>query len=121
MSSSGKPAAFIVALNGQSGGMELPVYGPAFSIGRDVGNNLRLSHDLAISQRHCIIHVIGSQLFIEDMGRNGTYLDDTRINGLAPLPVPSSIRIGHTQLAIAAVQSEPKTPIPTSPMFLAVR
>src|SRR5205823_4408799 len=117
-----EPVAFIVGLNGEQGGMSLPVFGPAFSIGRDLGNNLRLWHDLTISQRHCVIHVIDSQLFIEDVSRNGTLLNGTRISGTAALPLPSLIQVGHTRVSVAADQPECSfyTPMETTPAFLAV-
>jgi len=104
MSDRVQPAAFIVGLNGEHGGMSLPIFGPAFAIGRDVGNNLRLSHDLTISLRHCVIHVIDSQLFVEDTSRNGTLLNGTKISGTAALPIPSSLQVGHTRISIAADQ-----------------
>jgi len=117
------PVAFIVGLNGEHGGMSLPIFGPAFSIGRDLGNNLRLSHDRTISQRHCVIHVIDSELFIEDTSRNGTLLNGTRISGTAALPVPSSIQMGNTRISIAADEPQfpqARTPMDTPPAFAAV-
>jgi pSer/pThr/pTyr-binding forkhead associated (FHA) protein len=100
MYSSDQPSAYIVGLNQQRGGMELPVVGPSFSIGRDAGNNLRLAHDPTISQHHCVIHTIGECLFLEDRSRNGTFVNGARVEGMVPLDLPASVRLGQTHLSI---------------------
>lgn len=100
MSNDDLPAAYIVGLNQERGGMQLPVLGPSFSIGRDASNNLRLAHDPTISQHHCIIHTVGSDLYLEDRSRNGTFVNGNRVQGLAPLPLPASVRLGQTQINI---------------------
>src|SRR5690348_9855219 len=98
MSTSERAPAYILGLNHECGGMRLPVMGPTFSIGRDPRNNLRLAHDPTISQQHCIIHAVGSSLFLEDRSRNGTFVNGCRVQGLAPLPLPASVQVGQTHL-----------------------
>jgi len=95
-----EPLAFIVSLNEERGGVQLPILGPSFSIGRDGTNNLCVADDQAVSRHHCVIHVMGASLMIEDCSRNGTYLDGKRVAGIAPLPVPASVLVGHTRLAV---------------------
>jgi pSer/pThr/pTyr-binding forkhead associated (FHA) protein len=102
MRSSDQPSAYIVGLNQERGGMQLPVVGPKFSIGRDASNNLRLSHDPTISQHHCVIHTIGECLFLEDRSRNGTFINGHRVDGMVPLDLPASVQLGHTRLSIGA-------------------
>ncbi len=105
MSISTDPLAFVVSMNDDRGGMQLPIIGPSFSIGRDGSNNLCVMDDPAISRQHCVIHVVGSSLMIEDVSRNGTFLDGERVAGLIPLPIPSSVMVGHTSLSI--IPNEP--------------
>ena len=100
MYSSGHPSAYIVGLNKERGGMQLPVVGPSFSIGRDAGNNLRLAHDPTISQCHCVIHTIGECLFLEDRSKNGTYVNGERVTGMVALDLPASVRLGQTNISI---------------------
>jgi len=101
MSISTEPLAFVVSLAAERGGMQLPINGPSFSIGRDATNHLCVMDDQAISRQHCIIHVVGSSLMLEDCeSRNGTFLDGNRVMGVAPLPIPSTVMVGHTALAI---------------------
>ena len=102
MRNSERPSAYILGLNKVRGGMFLPVVGPSFSIGRDCSNNLRLSHDPTISQHHCIIHTIGTELFLEDRSRNGTYVNGHREEGMVPLDLPASVQLGHTHLSIGS-------------------
>jgi class 3 adenylate cyclase len=101
MSRATEPLAFIATENENGvAGMRLPIAGPSFSIGRDGSNNLCVSDDQTISRQHCVIHVVGASLIIEDLSRNGTFLDGTRVTGVSPLPIPSSVAVGHTQLRI---------------------
>jgi pSer/pThr/pTyr-binding forkhead associated (FHA) protein len=100
MNSSEQAPAYIVGLNQERGGMQLPVVGPSFSIGRDARNNLRLAHDPKISQHHCVIHTIGASLFLEDRSRNGTFLNGSRVQGMVPLDLPASVQLGETHLSI---------------------
>src|SRR4051812_34898298 len=105
MNSREQASAYIVGLNQERGGMNLPVVGPSFSIGRDPGNNLRLAHDPTISQYHCVIHTIGECLFLEDRSRNGTFVNGHRVQGMVPLDLPVSVRLGHTKLSIGMVEA----------------
>jgi class 3 adenylate cyclase len=101
MRTSVEPLAFVVSLAADRGGMQLPIFGPSFSIGRDASNNLCVMDDPAISRQHCLIHVVGSSLMIEDCeSRNGTFQDGKRVLGVAPLAIPSTVLVGHTALAV---------------------
>src|SRR5689334_9905539 len=105
MSISTEPLAFVVSLAAERGGMQLPINGPSFSIGRDATNHLCVMDDQAVSRQHCIIHVVGASLMIEDTSRNGTYLNGERVLGMSQLPIPSTIKIGFRDFAI--VPNEP--------------
>jgi class 3 adenylate cyclase len=101
MRTSVEPLAFVVSLAADRAGMQFPIIGPSFSIGRDPSNNLCVMDDPAISRQHCLIHVVGSSLMIEDCeSRNGTFQEGKRVEGIAPLGIPSTVLVGHTALAI---------------------
>src|SRR5947209_1338563 len=85
--------------------MQLPILGPQFTIGRDVTNNLCVMDDQAVSRQHCIIHVVGASLMIEDCSRNGTYLNGERVLGVSQLPLPSTIKVGFQEFRV--VPNEP--------------
>ena len=105
MNISTEPLALIVSLAGDRGGMQLPIVGPSFTIGRDVTNNLCVMDDQAVSRQHCIIHVVGASLMIEDCSRNGTWLNGEKVLGMFQMPIPSTLKIGFTEFAI--VPNEP--------------
>jgi class 3 adenylate cyclase len=90
----------LVRVGGGVTGMVLPIKGPAFSVGREVGNSLCVADDPEVSRVHCVIHEMGSSLMVEDCSRNGTFLDGERVAGIRPLPVPSTVTVGQTTLAI---------------------
>jgi class 3 adenylate cyclase len=106
LSTSTEPLALIVSLAGDRGGMQLPIIGPSFSIGRDVTNNVCVMDDQAVSRQHCVIHVVGSSLMIEDTSRNGTFLNGQRVPGMLSMPIPSTLKIG-TFTEFAIVPNEP--------------
>lgn len=65
-----------------------------FVIGRDEDVSLRIS-SAEVSRRHCVIHVSGDVVQIEDLdSRNGTFVDGFPIKGTAPLPVGSVLSVG---------------------------
>jgi class 3 adenylate cyclase len=111
MDSSTEPLA-IVRVTGGPTRVMLPITGPSFSVGRDLNNNLCVSDDEEVSRHHCIIHVVGTSLLIEDRSRNGTFLGGERVAGIAPLPVPASVKVGHTDLDILPYQ--PSSALATS-------
>jgi len=91
-------------------GLRVPIVSPALAIGRDRSNDLCLPDDEWISRRHCVIHVLGSMLLIEDRSRNGTLVNGQPVNGLTALPVPSSLLVGQTVLNVLPVQAEAEVP-----------
>jgi class 3 adenylate cyclase len=117
MDRSTEPLA-LVRLAGHQAGVIFPIIGPSFSVGRDLSNSLCISDDVEVSRHHCIIHAMGASLLIEDRSRNGTFLGGERVAGIAPLPVPSSVKVGHTELAI--LPYEPSATTATSAMKVSV-
>ncbi|MCA9155081.1 MAG: FHA domain-containing protein [Planctomycetales bacterium] len=82
-------------LEGKSAGMEVPIPGTKFLIGRGDDCQLRPKSD-SISRRHCALLVRDSKLYIRDLkSRNGTYVNEERIEAEQQLNPGDQIRIGR--------------------------
>lgn len=107
MKVSAEPFAYVISFNDDRPGVRVPIDGPSFAIGRDPTNQFCVTDDQTVSRQHCIIHVDGSSLLLEDLNsRNGTYLSGKRIGGTIELPVPSTVMVGHTRLAVVPAVSD---------------
>jgi pSer/pThr/pTyr-binding forkhead associated (FHA) protein len=81
-----------------------------FRIGR-VEGDLVLSNDIAVSSRHCIFHVSGPAVEIEDLGsRNGSFVNETKLEPKARVALlpGAKVRIGHTDFLIQHGNEKPK-------------
>ncbi|NIV39974.1 MAG: FHA domain-containing protein [Anaerolineae bacterium] len=58
------------------------------------------SNDTTISRRHAKVVLRGGSYWIEDMSKNGTWVDNTRVYGEAPLVDGSVIVIGDNVLRL---------------------
>ena len=84
--------------SGPAKGRVFPVTGDPQSIGRD--GNIQLL-DTAASRKHAEIFTLGDALFIRDLeSRNGTYVNDRKIESETPLRAGDRIRIGASLLVI---------------------
>jgi class 3 adenylate cyclase len=98
------PVAFLTPVGAALPGLRVPLLAPSLTIGRDSSNGLCLPNDELISRRHCVVHILGSMLLIEDHSTNGTFVDSQRVHGLATVPVPSTIILGKTVLNVIPAQ-----------------
>jgi serine phosphatase RsbU (regulator of sigma subunit) len=75
------------------------VVGPlGLTIGRTVPADVILA-DTEVSRSHCMVALKGEELFVSDLNStNGTFIDGTRVNGIAPFPVGSVLQIGNRTL-----------------------
>ncbi|MBL3593887.1 MAG: VWA domain-containing protein [Synergistaceae bacterium] len=81
--------------------------GERLTLGRAVGNDVCLKGDLALSARHCEIGRDGDGLYVKDLkATNGTYLNDRRIDGTAPLKAGDVLRLGRTTVKIRQLSGE---------------
>jgi hypothetical protein len=81
-----------------------PVYhlGTTLTFGRDVDNHVQLA-DPRTSRRHARIERSGEGYRILDLGSsNGTFLNDVRLTGPAPLGPLDQVQIGDTVFAVQA-------------------
>src|SRR5213082_2071942 len=67
-------------------------------IGRDPTATVHLT-DEEVSRRHALLSIGEGRASIEDLGSsNGTYVDEVRVDGEAPLGPTSTLRLGATVL-----------------------
>ena len=75
------------------------------SLGRGPMNDVDLS-DMQISQRHCLVKAHGGQFAIVDLGsRNGTFLNEVKIEGATLLKDGDEVRLGTTKLMFCTEES----------------
>lgn len=68
-----------------------------YVLGRDRLVEIRV-HDLAVSRRHARISVDGNGVVIEDLGsRNGTWVNEVRLEGPRPLADGDEVRMGSVR------------------------
>lgn len=84
----------LVVLAGAKTGAAVPIKKDRFVIGRGKDCTLRAGSE-AISRNHCELLVTESGVTVRDMGsRNGTYVNDVKIEGVCPLTNGDTLRIG---------------------------
>jgi pSer/pThr/pTyr-binding forkhead associated (FHA) protein len=75
-------------------GLERPV-SPGTTIGR-AECEVEL-HDPEVSRRHAVLRQVDDGLAVEDLGsKNGTFVNDRRINGIVPVAAGDRVRFGNT-------------------------
>ncbi len=76
------------------------------TIGRREGCDVCLSYDSQVSREHAVVIYDGDMFWLEDLdSTNGTFVNDKRIEGRAPIAPGQLFRVGRTWLRI-----EPITP-----------
>jgi pSer/pThr/pTyr-binding forkhead associated (FHA) protein len=107
MTTAAEPLAYIVSLGEEAAPLRLPLGGRSFTIGRDTANQLCITDDPTVSRQHCIIHAVGTTLMMEDLrSRNGTYLNGRRVSEPIAVPVPSTLMVGRTRLAVVPARAQ---------------
>ncbi|HEY3393196.1 MAG TPA: FHA domain-containing protein [Lacipirellulaceae bacterium] len=97
----------LVVLAGAKQGLEIPLKKEKFLIGRAKECALRAGSE-AISRRHCAIVRAGGRVTVRDLGsRNGTFVNDERIEKEVPLSVGDELRVGPLKFRVAAMSSAP--------------
>jgi len=86
---------FILTMKeGPTPGQRTELEGRSLLLGRDLSCNLMID-DVEVSRRHARLIAQSDGYAIEDLGStNGTFIDDQRIKGVAPLQPGASIRLG---------------------------
>jgi pSer/pThr/pTyr-binding forkhead associated (FHA) protein len=64
------------------------------TVGRTVGNSIRLEED-SISSRHAVLRFEGGRWWVEDLqSTNGTYVNESRVTGRSPLHPGDVVQFG---------------------------
>ena len=104
----------LVVLAGAKEGTEIPLKKDKFFIGRAKECNLRAGSE-AISRRHCAITRGDGKWMVRDLGsRNGTHVNDVRIEQEVPLKVGDELRVGPLKFRID--RAEVKAPVAIPPL-----
>ena len=92
-----KPAA-LLAVGGELNGTLFDLVGDEVSFGRSPDTTYPLEFS-GVSRRHLKLEIAGEHIYIEDMGsRNGTYLNNKKVEGRAMLKKSDLIKIGSIAL-----------------------
>jgi pSer/pThr/pTyr-binding forkhead associated (FHA) protein len=71
-----------------------------YVLGRDPDAEVYLNHP-GVSRRHAVLRISGGQASIDDLGsKNGTFVEDDRVDGSRPLRDGDSIRVGSVKLTL---------------------
>ncbi|MST32840.1 FHA domain-containing protein [Acidimicrobiaceae bacterium USS-CC1] len=82
-------------------GRRFPV-GNEMSIGRSPGCGVALPEDTFVSQVHARVFRRDGMVWVEDLGStNGTYVNDSRVDGAAPLRPGDRLHVGQTVLELS--------------------
>ena len=80
-------------VSGSNAGREIKIPIPRFLIGRGEDCHLRPKSDL-ISRQHCAILIEANKVSIQDLSKNGTFVNEERVNGQRELKPGDKVRIG---------------------------
>jgi pSer/pThr/pTyr-binding forkhead associated (FHA) protein len=87
-------------LVGSSAGREVAVSTPEFIIGRGEGTHLRPQSDM-ISRNHCAIITKDGNVWVKDLkSRNGTYINDMRLEGPRKIKTGDRLKVGKLEFEI---------------------
>lgn len=88
----------LVVRGGPMVGRRFELSGSITQIGR-TGDRIRIEGDIEVSRRHCEVLEREGRHYLRDAGsKNGTFLDDRRVEGEVALKPGSRIRVGRTVL-----------------------
>jgi len=95
----------LIVIGGKQEGMEIPVQGPEFLIGRGEECRLRPQSTL-VSRKHCAILVDKDSAVLVDFGSiNGTYVNGERVQERHELKNGDRIKIGMIELDVRTAVS----------------
>lgn len=77
-------------------------------IGRSEEANIRIAYDDFCSRRHALIYWVGDSCYVEDLNsKNGTFLNNKKIQGKEKITKGDTIGLGETELLIG-IEGYPK-------------
>ncbi len=97
-------------LVGKNAGKHVPISGARMLIGRDPGCHLRANSEM-ISRYHCEIFTRDGSLLLRDFGsKNGSYINERRIDGEAVLASGDRLAIGPLVFRVHVQEPAPVYP-----------
>jgi hypothetical protein len=97
----------LIVLAGAKQGTEIPLKKDKFIIGRAKECSLRAGSE-AISRRHCAIVRSNGAWTVRDLGsRNGTHVNEQKIEQEVPLNAGDELRVGPLKFRVAAISAAP--------------
>jgi hypothetical protein len=101
--SQGRPAAVLRGVGGLARGRQYAIERGTYRIGSGEANDLQLSDDY-LSHKHATIKYDSGSLYLSDSeSRNGTFLNDVRLDQAARVLAPGDrIRVGKSTLELVA-------------------
>lgn len=99
--------AELIIRSGKHQGKRLILPESNIIIGRDEQCQVRIaSHE--VSRQHCVLRATDEGILVRDMGsRNGTFVNDVRIEGETVLHPGDTLRVGSMTLELPAGRSSP--------------
>jgi pSer/pThr/pTyr-binding forkhead associated (FHA) protein len=97
---------------GSNAGKEIKVSAAKYIIGREEGCALRINNE-AISRKHCVILTTENEVVVRDLNsRNGTFVNDEKVNGEAVLLHGDILKVGPLPFEMIIEQSAAKAKRP---------
>jgi pSer/pThr/pTyr-binding forkhead associated (FHA) protein len=90
----------LIVLSGKHAGKQIPILQSQFVVGRDEDCQLRPNSD-QVSRRHCEIVSDAGTALIRDFGsKNGTFVNDQRVEGQRELKTGDKLRIANLEFEV---------------------
>lgn len=110
------------ALDGPSAGARTNVaVGQTVRVGRDAVNDFVVPQDPTLSRCHFHLHYDGSQCFVQNQSRYGTFLNEQRIDTECSVRDGDELRAGVCRFSVRFAAADDSLRDSTSPEMLAVR
>ncbi len=105
----------LIVVQGKPEGKVIPLAGPNFKIGRGEGCHLRPNNE-QVSREHTEIVVRDGRVFVRDLGsRNGTFLNNGRIEGEVAAKASDLIQVGPLVFALSIQLAPAAAGAPVAP------
>jgi pSer/pThr/pTyr-binding forkhead associated (FHA) protein len=90
-----------VGVAGGGAGKALVISRPSFLIGRDASCQLCAASS-EVSRRHCLLIIEGERVLLQDLGsKNGTFVNDLRVEGQVELRHKDRLRVGPLSFIVS--------------------
>jgi hypothetical protein len=110
------------ALDGPSVGARTNIAaGQTVRVGRDAANDFVVPQDPTLSRCHFHLHYDGSQCFLQNQSRYGTFVNNQRIDTEGPVRDGDELRAGVCRFSVRFAAADDSLRDSTTPEMLAVR